>query len=132
MKQDLIHKFPKLVKEWHPTKNGNLNLKDFTFGSTKKVWWKCAKGEDHEWQTTINNRTGINSTSCPFCANKKVSVTNSLFSLFPELVNQWHPIKNGNLKPDQIVAGSHKKAWWICDKGEDHEWHIYYEWHIYL
>ena len=45
---------PKLAKEWHPTKNGNLTPYDVTPGSGQKVWWKCSKG--HEWQTAIRNR----------------------------------------------------------------------------
>ena len=40
----------------------------------------------------------------------------------PALAAQWHPTKNGNLTPDQLVAGSNKKVWWICPKSFDHEW----------
>ena len=36
--------YPDLVKEWHPTKNGDLTPNDFTHGSGKKVWWLCPKG----------------------------------------------------------------------------------------
>ena len=32
--------YPHLVKEWHPTKNGDLTPKDVTYGSNKKVWWR--------------------------------------------------------------------------------------------
>ena len=38
----------------------------------------------------------------------------------PELIFQWHPTKNGNLIPDMVSYGSHKKVWWICKK--NHEW----------
>ena len=41
---------------------------------------------------------------------------------FPELVKQWHPTKNGTIKPEEITAGSHKKYWWKCPEGPDHEW----------
>ena len=40
----------------------------------------------------------------------------------PELAAQWHPTRNGSLTPDHVLAGSAKKAWWICPKGPDHEW----------
>jgi hypothetical protein len=40
----------------------------------------------------------------------------------PQLVAQWHPRENGDLTPDQVVAGSHKKVWWICPNSYDHEW----------
>ena len=42
-----------LVEEWHPTKNGELKPSEVTFGSNKKVWWKCPKGDDHEWVAVI-------------------------------------------------------------------------------
>jgi DNA-directed RNA polymerase subunit RPC12/RpoP len=36
------------------------------------------------------------------------------------LAQQWHPKKNGALTPRDIAASSHKRVWWICEKG--HEW----------
>lgn len=36
----------------------------------------------------------------------------------PQLLKYWHP-KN-TIRPTQVTAGSHKKVWWICEKG--HEW----------
>ncbi|MCH7599227.1 MAG: zinc-ribbon domain-containing protein [Myxococcales bacterium] len=41
-------------------------------------------------------------------------MTNSLRSLFPKLAQEWHPTKNGELTPSDVVAGSHSKAWWKC------------------
>ena len=38
----------------------------------------------------------------------------------PELVPEWHPTKNKNITPEMISANTHKKFWWICNKG--HEW----------
>lgn len=61
-------KYPKIAKEWHPKKNKNLTPRDFTYGSKKKVWWKCSRG--HEWEAAISNRTSRHS-GCPFCAGKR-------------------------------------------------------------
>ena len=36
------------------------------------------------------------------------------------LLEQWHPTKNGTLTPEQVPPGSHRRVWWICQKG--HEW----------
>jgi hypothetical protein len=113
--------FPDLVAEWHPSKNGNLTPDLVVAGSTKKVWWKCANGPDHEWQATLDNRSR-GGRGCPFCRGFKVSVTNSLASLFPEIAAEWHSTKNGNLRPDQVVAGSNQKYWWQCKKSPNHEW----------
>jgi hypothetical protein len=47
---------PKLAKEWHPTKNGNLTPYDVTPGSSRKmVWWQCKKG--HEWEALVKSRS---------------------------------------------------------------------------
>ena len=56
---------PNLAKEWHPTKNGDLNPTDFTPGSNKKVWWRCLKNPKHEWQAIVNSRA--KGSGCPEC-----------------------------------------------------------------
>ena len=109
-------KFPELANEWHPTKNGKLLPINFRPYSNKKVWWLCKKG--HEWKAIINNRSsGIN---CPYCSNQKVSDDNSLEKVNPQLAKEWHPTKNNNLLPKDVVFGSEIKVWWLCIKG--HEW----------
>ncbi|MCY3410145.1 MAG: methyltransferase domain-containing protein [Candidatus Heimdallarchaeota archaeon] len=113
--------YPEIAKEWHPTKNGKLKAEGIVANSGKKVWWKCDKGPDHEWKTSVIKRTGER-TGCPSCANRKVSVTNSIAFLFPEVAKQWHPTKNGKLTANDAIAGSNTKYWWKCDKGPDHEW----------
>ena len=111
---------PKLAKEWHPTKNGNLTPLDITSGAIKKVWWKCPKGEDHEWKAMVLSRKS--GRNCPICTNLKIVKSNSLQTLNPKLAKEWHPTKNGNLTPSEVGEGSAKKVWWKCSKGEDHEW----------
>ena len=58
-KKSLAETHPEVGKQWHPTKNGDLSSFDLTKGSVKRVWWKCNKGNDHEWISTINNRTKV-------------------------------------------------------------------------
>jgi hypothetical protein len=111
---------PELAKEWHPTKNGNLTPYDVNQGSNKKVWWKCDKGKDHEWQSAVSNRS--NGKGCPVCSGRKAVLSNCLATLNPELAKEWHPTKNENLTPYDVKGGSNKKVWWKCDKGKDHEW----------
>ena len=64
----LLSEYPELLREWHPTKNGELKPEEFTFGSNKKVWWLCPKG--HEYPASIGSRTGRKS-GCPFCPRRK-------------------------------------------------------------
>jgi len=111
---------PKLAKEWHPTKNGELTPEDVHPGSSKKVWWKCSKGDDHEWKTVVYSRTG--GKGCPICDGKKVVKSTSLATLNPKLAKEWHPTKNGKLTPNDVGVNSGKKVWWKCPKGEDHVW----------
>jgi len=112
--------FPDIAAQWHPTKNGDLTPDKVGAGSAQQVWWQCLNGPDHEWQATLDKRTGEGS-GCPYCRGLQVSVTNSLASLFPNIAVEWHPTLNGELTPDNIVAGSNKKFWWKCQK-EGHQW----------
>jgi len=50
----------------------------------------------------------------------KASQDYNLYMLKPNLIMEWHPSKNGNLRPRDVTPGSGKKAWWLC--GEGHEW----------
>ena len=119
-KPSLAETHPDLAKQWHPTKNGDLTPSEVSQGSAKKVWWKCPKGGDHEWEAAIVERK--NGTGCSICAGKKIVKSNSLKTLDPKLAKEWHPTKNGNLSPENIGIGSAKKVWWKCPKGGDHEW----------
>jgi hypothetical protein len=60
----LATKNPELVKEWHPSKNGNLTPYDVTPGSEVKAWWKCKYG--HEWKSIVYTRNnGVGSEVSP-------------------------------------------------------------------
>lgn len=109
---------PELVSEWHPTKNKELTPQNFTCGSNKKVWWRCTNG--HEWKAVIASRA-LNNRKCPYCAgNLPIIGETDLASTHSELINEWHPTKNGDLTPQAVKSGSNKKVWWRCELG--HEW----------
>ena len=120
-KKSLAETHPEVAKQWHPTENGNLTPNDVTKGSIKKVWWKCNKGEDHEWVATINSRTS-QLVNCSVCAGRTVVKSNCLATINPEIAKQWHPELNGDLTPNDVTYASNKKVWWKCEKGDDHEW----------
>ena len=111
---------PKLSKEWHPSKNGLLTPHNIVAGSNKRVWWKCSKGDDHEWKASVNERKS--GQGCSICAGKTIVKSNCLTTTHPYLANEWHPTKNGNLTPNDIISGSHKKVWWKCSQDSKHEW----------
>ena len=57
---DLETKFPKLAAEadgWDPS--------TVTYGSGKKMPWKCKEG--HTWKATLTNRSS-HGHGCPICA----------------------------------------------------------------
>jgi len=110
---------PALAKQLHKTLNGNLKAKDLSMRSFKLVWWNCKKGSDHQWQARINERT-LQNAGCPFCRNHRVSHTNNLAKIAPEIAAQWHPTKNGKLTPENVVAYTTKTAWFICEEGHDY------------
>jgi hypothetical protein len=119
-KNNLSIVFPQVAAQWHPTKNGDLTPDKVSFGSSKKVWWKCPVVEDHEWQAVISARTN-QGQGCSCCAGKTVVPSNSFAVNHPELAAQWHPIKN-DLSPHEVVCKSNKRVWWKCPVANDHEW----------
>ena len=123
-KKSLAETHPELAKQWHPTLNGDLAPIDITSSSIKKVWWKCPKGEDHEFISRVGDLTRNDNKrrSCPICSGRKAVNSNSLQTLNPNLANEWHPLKNLDLKPNQVTPKMTKSVWWKCAKGEDHEW----------
>ncbi len=108
---------PKLAKEWHPTKNGDLTPCDVTAFSNKKYWWKCAAG--HEWQNTLSNRNG-GGHQCPYCTHQAVSPETSFATLYPKIAKEWNRRKNGKLKPSDVMPSTHRKVWWRCKKGHEY------------
>jgi hypothetical protein len=111
---------PELAKEWHPTKNGSLTPKDVIAGSHKSVWWICDKGPDHEYKAIIKNR--VMGHGCSVCAGMTVVVSNCLATTHPKIADEWHPTKNGNLTPDDVIAGTHRRVWWQCKNNPGHIW----------
>lgn len=115
---DLATTNPDVAAEWHPTKNGALTPRDVTSGSNLSVWWlgKCG----HEWKTSIHSRVSKNA-GCPYCRNLELLVGfNDLATKYPDLASEWHPEKNGELKPEYIRKNSNKHVWWLGTCG--HEW----------
>lgn len=117
---------PELAATWHPTKNGTLTPDDVTFSSRQRVWWQCPTNPHHVWDTTVNNRQR---SHCPYCAGRfhraidarhrwrdPISVTH------PQLIHEWHPTKNGRVRPNLLTAGSKRLVWWQCARKAAHTW----------
>jgi hypothetical protein len=112
--------FPELVAEWDFDKNAGVEPREISAGSGRRVWWTCPKGPDHRWRAKPNNRT--RGAGCPFCANRRPSVTNNLHRRFPAISAEWDPERNGKTGPSVVVATSTRVAWWRCSRDPQHTW----------
>lgn len=54
-----------ILDEWDYDANGELKPEMFTFGSHKRIQWKCSKG--HKWSAVIKERTKYRGNMCPKC-----------------------------------------------------------------
>ena len=106
-----------LLTEWDAAKNEPLAPWTVSPGAHRKVWWRCKEG--HEWEAPIYSRSAGH--GCPVCGGQKLQQgVNDLAARRPELAAEWHPTKNGALRPEYIQPYSAKTVWWRCEEG--HEW----------
>jgi len=112
--------YPNLAQEWDLERNSNLDPETLSYGSGKRVWWICSKNSNHSWEAQFRER--IKGKGCPYCSSRIVDRTNSLSSLYPLIAKEWHPSKNGKLKPSNVSKVSNKKVWWQCSQNLEHEW----------
>ena len=62
---------PDLLKEWHPTRNGELDPLRIAAASERTVWWRCSIGDcGREWRAMVGNRTKHGTLGCPRCAHR--------------------------------------------------------------
>jgi hypothetical protein len=119
---------PEIAAEWHPVHNlpgaehpdNGWDHKPalayegphaVLWCSNQSVWWQCPSGHDHVYMASLKARTKDGHV-CPYCSNKRVSETNSLAAVFPEVADQWHDTLNGDLTPDDVTFTSPQKVWW--------------------
>lgn len=92
---DLLTKNPRLAKEWHPTKNGDLLPSNVYSQSNIKVWWLCPNG--HEYQATVCHRSSINGTNCPICNKgrqtsfREQALYYYIKKMYPSAINGYRP-----------------------------------------
>ena len=107
------------AQHWHPTLNGDVTLENITCGTHKKCWFKCHKC-NHDFEQAIQVVT--RGSWCSYCCipRKKIcddanceNCFNASFASH-EKAEYWHPTKNNNIKPRNIMKGTHKKYWFKC------------------
>ncbi len=112
---DLATVRPDIAEQWDYEKNYPLTPSEIAAYSGKKVAWICNEG--HRWDAVVSSRT-LGKSGCPYCSGRKVlEGYNDLKSQNPDLASEWHPEKNGELRPEHIYKSTHKKVWWKCENG---------------
>lgn len=115
--------FPKLAKEWHPTKN-KKKANEINAYSNKKAWWICPECS-HEYQMLISNRTHKTyPQKCPKHSRERqiksrqenFPYEKSFEYLKPVPCKNWD-FKKNLIKPAQVGASSTKRFFFVCECG---------------
>ena len=112
---------PELLQYWDYNKNKGLDPLKVSYGSDKKVWWLCKEG--HSYQQKVNSKS--KGAGCPICTHQQVSEETCLATINPEIAKEWHPTKNGELTPFDVMPSAHKKVWWLCPSGHEYQAVVY-------
>lgn len=108
---------PDVLSEWDYEKN-TIKPQELLIHSEKQCWWKCENG--HSYQMMLCRKTQDKPYGCPICSNNRLLTGfNDLRTKFPKLAEEWDYEKN-DTKPEDHIAGTHKKVWWICPQCNNH------------
>jgi very-short-patch-repair endonuclease len=103
---------PHLIAQWSEQNVDSPEV--LSAGSKKKVLWTCDKSGHPDYEMRpILRRMGYGCNRC-------VLAEKSLAAIKPDIARQWHPTKNGEVRPNDVMSASGMKAWWMCEA--NHEW----------
>lgn len=138
---DVASKYPKLMEEWHPTLNKDLNPNRLKPISKTPAYWRCTKcghGDDGKWQVRIGYRVQ-DKTGCPVCGYNWYTDTyqkNGSATVIPgindiassdhkNILSEWHPTLNTHISMASVNVSSHTKVYWECTQchyGKNGDW----------
>ncbi|MFG2712309.1 zinc-ribbon domain-containing protein [Streptomyces goshikiensis] len=108
-----------IASQWHPVKNGAVELATVSPGSRKARWWQDP-GCGHEWQETPAQRDKGQRLRCPVCR----TILDSLAYHFPELAAEWssaNPISEWQVRPTGLTPFV---PTWVCAASPEHVWQV--------
>lgn len=134
----LASEYPIISAQWHPTKNGSVTPDQIKPNTKSKYFWllpyddpKTGKHFDFVWKASPNDR--VNGSGCPYLTGKAVWVGyNDLATTHPQLIPEWHPWRNGDLKPTDVTHGKRLKVWWFLPYDDPVLGHFDFEWEAWL
>ena len=112
----LAEKYPNIAKEWDYELNGNIKPENVpATKSNESYHWRCVKC-GYQWRCSLSSR--INGSNCPACSpNPTIFIkgVNDLATASKKISSEWHPTKNGSIKPEDVCKSSSKRVWWLCN-----------------
>lgn len=115
----LVNKFPLIAKEFDYDKNVNMDVNKITYGSNKKIWWKCQKG--HSYSSVVKDRSGGH--GCSVCSGRIPSIKKLAIIVMPNIMNEYN-IERNSVNLSYISYGSGKMVWWKCKCGYEYEMRV--------
>lgn len=105
--------------EIDPTLNNGLTAEMLCAGSGKEIIWKMNHvTEDGRfftfvWPAVVKDRTK-RGDGCPYISGHKIwTGYNDLRTKNPRLAAEWHPTKNGRLRPEDCMPNEKTEVWWL-------------------
>ena len=104
---------------WDRELNTGLEPAECAPNSKRMIWWRGKCG--HVWEQRLDQVVHAKSERCPYCANRRLlKGFNDLATVNPDAAAEWHPEENGWLRPEDVLANSGHRVWWLGSCG--HEW----------
>ncbi len=103
---------------WHPTKNGNLQPRDITLKSGRKIWFLCPEC-NHDFDIIPKDIT-IRNRWCRFCANQQLCDNDSCELCYSKSFassdksQYWIYEMNNNIKPRDVFKSTGSSFWFKC------------------
>lgn len=115
-KYDYIVNYPHLMKQWNFEKNSKYDVNTKLACSQDKAWWICHKC-GYEWESQIASRKASKGL-CLCCENRTVVVEGitDLFTLVPELKEEYLEEENKHIVPTSLSVTSGTPIVWKCSK----------------
>ena len=103
---------PELLDEWDEFKNAGRLPQHYTYGSKKRMWWRCGRG--HSWKASICDRH--KGSKCPYCyGSLAIPHETDAATITPHLAKEWATEKNDGVDIRNVLPFSNIKYWWKCD-----------------
>ncbi|KAK7200269.1 hypothetical protein NESM_000079000 [Novymonas esmeraldas] len=117
----LVQSRPDLLQLWDHSRNDPfLRPAELPANSSESVYWSCP-GCSESYLARVKDRV-MDRVRCPACALVRSKAVDALSSEENDVLQEWHPLKNGDLRMDQLSpTDSRTKVWWLC-AGCGHEW----------